>query len=587
MIGTSGDLFFFLGAGASVKAGVPDTFGLVDEFRVRIKDQTENSKALERILGILRDWKRANGDHDDAVDIELLLETLERLDTRSRDVLLRFYDATKYKLSDYAEKRPLIAQLKDFIKTAGIVSAANVTYLEPFLGLMTDYKPLDVFSVNYDTSVEQFCNAYKKNYTDGFDIKWNPTLLEENRFDLRLYKLHGSIMWYRTDRGDYDKILIQSERSAMQLITGEKAETLILYPMRKWEYAEPLLELLFMLKRRLENAKFAIVVGYSFRDDHIRNVFWDAANKNRELTVVLISPSAHKIYSERLKAYDSASDRNLSPIPSALSGRVVCLPYKYEDIFPELRNRFLKRLREGLSLEGTEARNEVRGERANWMEVLKAYVECNHMERVQEIEAKMDLASQFTVNPALMVELTIRSVLNYANLEEYEQALRWYNRMRQLIMYNPLTAEVMRSTELVVRASFKISGSSFSPFKQVYDQTRNTFEDFKSKTSMMQPDRLAKVGSELEAFQQLNRYLAFWSPQHEGYVAASQYIEKRNERYPSEINEFAIRCNEYAKRMETGERDKGMEIHAILVEIVRKIETKEIRSIFEIAPAKN
>jgi hypothetical protein len=586
MSGTSGDLFFFLGAGASVKAGVPDTFGLVDEFRVRIKDQTENSKALERILGILRDWKRANGNHDDAVDIELLLETLERLDTRSRDVLLRFYDVTRYKLSDY-EKQPLIAQLKDFIKTAGIVLAVNVTYLEPFLGFMTDYKPLDVFSVNYDTSVEQFCNAYKKNYTDGFDIKWNPKLLEENRFDLRLYKLHGSIMWYRTDRGDYDKILIQSERSAMQLITGEKAETLILYPMRKWEYAEPLLELLFMLKRRLENAKFAIVVGYSFRDDHIRNVFWDAANKNRELTVVLISPSAHKIYSERLKAYDSASDRNLSPIPSALSGRVVCLPYKYEDIFPELRNRFLKRLREGLSLEGTEARNEVRGERANWMEVLKAYVECNHMERVQEIEAKMDLASQFTVNPALMVELTIRSVLNYANLEEYEQALRWYNQMRQLIMYNPLTAEVMRSTELVVRASFKISDSSFSSFKQVYDQTRNTFEDFKSKTSMMQPDRLAEVGSELEAFEQLNRYLAFWSPQQDGYVAASQYIEKRKERYPSEISEFAIRCNEYAERMETRERNKSMEIHAILVEIVRKIETKEIRSIFEIAPAKN
>lgn len=106
----------------------------------------------------------------------------------------------------------------------------------------------------------------------------------------------------------------------------------------------------------------------------------------------------------------------------------------------------------------------------------------------------------------------------------------------------------------------------------------------------MQPDRLAEVGCQLEAFQQLNRYLAFWSSQQDGYVAASLYIEKRKERYHSEINEFAIRCSEYAEyagRLETRDRDKAMEIHAILVETIRKIESKEIRRLFEIAPAKN
>lgn len=391
MIGSSGDLVFFLGAGASVKAGVPDTFGLVDAFKTCVSDQPANSQALEKILEILREWKRTNDRRDDGVDIELLLETLDQLAHRDLDVLLRFYEVTRYKLSGYADKRPLIAQLKDFVKSAGIVLSENISYLQPFLAFITDFKPLDIFSVNYDTSIEQFSNIHKTSYTDGFDSKWNPKLFEELRFDIRLYKLHGSIMWYRTDRGDYVKIPTQSEHSETQLITGERAETLMLYPMRKWDYAEPLLELLIMLKRRLENAKFVIVVGYSFRDDHIRNVFWDVANKNRDLTVVLISPSAHKIYNERLKTYDSTTDQNLSSIPSALSGRVVCLPYKFEDIFPELRNHFLKHLREGLSLERTEARKEVRGERANWTEVLKAYVECNHMERVQEIEAKMDL----------------------------------------------------------------------------------------------------------------------------------------------------------------------------------------------------
>jgi hypothetical protein len=118
MIGSTADVVFFLGAGASVKAGVPDTFGLVDAFKVRVRDQPANSRALEKILEILTDWKKTNDHQDDRVDIELLLETLERLDHRDHDVLLKFFDVTRYKLSGYADKRPLIAQLKDFVKSA-------------------------------------------------------------------------------------------------------------------------------------------------------------------------------------------------------------------------------------------------------------------------------------------------------------------------------------------------------------------------------------------------------------------------------------------------------------------------------------
>ncbi len=51
---SSGDVVFFLDAGASVKAGLADTFGLVDEFSDHLQDQVENFKALEKILGILR-----------------------------------------------------------------------------------------------------------------------------------------------------------------------------------------------------------------------------------------------------------------------------------------------------------------------------------------------------------------------------------------------------------------------------------------------------------------------------------------------------------------------------------------------------
>jgi tetratricopeptide (TPR) repeat protein len=583
MIGLGVDTIFFLGAGASVKAGVPDTFGLVETFKAHVSDQAETSQALTKILEILEDWKRTNDEGGQRVDIELLLETLERLDRKDKDILLKFYEVARYKLSGYSEKRPIITQLKDFVKAEGIVPSENISYLEHFLGFVTDYKPLDIFSVNYDISVEQFCNTFKTSYTDGFDNKWNPKLFEENRFDIRLYKLHGSIMWYRTDRGDYVKIPTLSRHSETELITGERADTLMLYPMRKWEYAEPLLELLLVLKRRLENAGFVIVVGYSFRDDHIRNIFWDAAIRNPKLNIILISPSAHRIYKGRLMTYEATEHQNATKIPSALKGRVVCLPYKFEDVFSELRKHYAYRLREGLNLESAESRKEIRGEETNWTQILKAYVDCNHMEKVQDIETKIDMSAFFTVNPTMMVDLTVGAVVNYSSLEDYEQARRWYDRMRKLILYNPLNVEITQSVrELGVRAGFKIGGNSYLTFKQVYDNTRHAFKDFDFKKSIMPLDRLAEVGSQFEALQRLNRYLTSWSEQQDGYLTASKYIEKRRQHHANDIDEFGDRLREYTERLALPGRDQAAEIQTLMLDVAKRIEIKEIQNVFDV-----
>jgi hypothetical protein len=49
------------------------------------------------------------------VDVELLLETLERLDTREKDILLKFHNISGYLLSGYALKEPLKDSLKDLM----------------------------------------------------------------------------------------------------------------------------------------------------------------------------------------------------------------------------------------------------------------------------------------------------------------------------------------------------------------------------------------------------------------------------------------------------------------------------------------
>ena len=62
-----------------------------------------------------------------------------------------------------------------------------------------------------------------------------------------------------------------------------------------------MLHYLTELQKSLRMAKYVIVVGYLFKDYHITKIFQDAAKENNELTLLLISPHAAKIYQDKLE----------------------------------------------------------------------------------------------------------------------------------------------------------------------------------------------------------------------------------------------------------------------------------------------
>jgi len=363
-------IIFFLGAGASVTAGVPDTESFIsgnEGFKKRIEDEgsEEEKKALQAILKILekrnketsqkyRDFPRQIKDKKkseeferikfekekfEKIDVELVLETLYKLNNKGVEILPDFYDETTLKFEEKEESlKSLEKELRGFIREKTIVSEDKIDYLAPLKEFINKdkYKTLDIFSVNYDTCIEQFCKEYSLRYTDGFELYWHPGLFEKD-YDVKLYKIHGSVMWYLTDRGTYVKIPIASnEEDEIELITGETAKTLMVYPMGgKWEYAEPLLELIRRLHVGLENAGVCIIIGYSFRDDYIRRIFFEAAQKNKDLTIFLISPDAGKIYDDKLKIINKDKGK-----PSPLEGRVICWNYPIKNV---LMNYYLYR----------------------------------------------------------------------------------------------------------------------------------------------------------------------------------------------------------------------------------------------------
>jgi replication-associated recombination protein RarA len=111
----SSQVIFFLGAGASIAAGVPDTYSFVTEFTNNVRESNKK-QTISKIVQVLKEWRRSE------IDVELLLETLTKLQNKEQEPLLRFYEGGDFVLRGYSDKDPIIDYLKDFIKSKAIVA---------------------------------------------------------------------------------------------------------------------------------------------------------------------------------------------------------------------------------------------------------------------------------------------------------------------------------------------------------------------------------------------------------------------------------------------------------------------------------
>jgi hypothetical protein len=561
------EVLFFLGAGASVHAEVPDTLGMVQRFEDHIRQWPKKSRTVETIIKILRERKPPR----EPVDVELLLETLERLEKKEQEEILWFYELGKFVLEGYSDKRSLTDELKEFIKGKAIVEANKIRYLEPLLEFIEE-KTLDIFSVNYDTCIEQFCDTYRKDLQDGFDLYWNPETFGR-KTDVRLYKLHGSVTWYRSDKGRYLKIPILSESSKIELVSREKAESLVLYPFRKWTYTEPMLELLVELKRKLDVASYVFVVGYSFRDEHIRRLFWDAANRNRNLVLLLISPHGPETFDSKLRFYDEETPSGNLPIPSSLEGRVVVLPYKFEDILPRLKNKFLFDLRNGQKEERDARAAEIKGQPASWITAVSHFAECEYISKVMQLLAKIDWRG---LDWSRKVEISFKMTVNAICHGDRELAHDW---MRKFIDATPwfslerLEAEVMISPQ-EIRLKVRVSERSHLSADHIATSLDllTTFVETRAHIAATEElkHRMERI---LDSLRSLCDYIFGWKG-----MEYQTYVESRKKNYTTQIEAFERTFTELCK---AGTRQYDADLQQRAVTAVEEIERLELQRILE------
>ena len=381
------EVVFLFGAGASVDADVPDTYKFVTNFEEHIKQH--HPELFEQLLSILKVIGKFNERNSvteqKKVDVEQLLYNLRRLIEREADPLLDFYEEKKCTVViDQGNLVLLKNLLENFIREQVIIE--DESKLEYLKELLKFDKPIEIFSTNYDTCIEQLSHINHMRYTDGFDIYWNPENFER-KFDVKHFKMHGSIIWYEDMKTkECVKIPVhaffEGKPVDLKLIYGEDVKPLMIYPAQKAEYIEPLTDLQLMFKNRLinEKTKFLIVVGYSFRDEYVIHMLWDAARVNEDLHVILISPNAQQLFENKLK-YINRAKGDLSRIHD----RVICLPYPFSTVIYQLKNYYLIKLAQIVNAFQNALEAERTGGEISWDYSVKLCIEAEFSTKTEDI----------------------------------------------------------------------------------------------------------------------------------------------------------------------------------------------------------
>ena len=200
--------------------------------------------------------------------------------------------ATRAAELDEAVCLTIIANLD--VATANLVPAKHFA---AWAARANYHLPLEIFTVNYDLLLETALEMSRVPYFDGFigvlrarfqsemveavpgaDRDWLPS------FFVRLWKLHGSVNWAWDNQ--------QIVRLGQTVATGAAAA---IYPSdTKYEESRrvPFVVLQDRFRRALYTPEtIALVSGYSFGDDHLNEMLFDAATRRERSEIIVFCRS--------------------------------------------------------------------------------------------------------------------------------------------------------------------------------------------------------------------------------------------------------------------------------------------------------
>jgi SIR2-like domain len=334
-----------LGAGASVEAGVPSSMPMTQEIVQHIGNSRGRFQGVEQALNFAVGALIA---HDTAVgaspyagiDVERLFSAVQMLGNRDAVELAPFIAAwspildsigpegrfptsfdrdlreaitNKRSYGNKAERlikeaihsltekkdgqatfRNLEISMIQALRTLVAIDPSNVDYLSPLLQISPS--PMRIATLNYDRSIEELANRAEmlcdtgiEAWPGGHDWTWDPAA------DIHLLKLHGSIDWVLTSQmglgGLRESRVLVSVPSGNDRGVRRDSPALVFGTRGKLRAEGPFLAMLRAFDAFLSSADRLLVVGYSFRDEHINTAIRRWINMCPDRRLVVIDPN--------------------------------------------------------------------------------------------------------------------------------------------------------------------------------------------------------------------------------------------------------------------------------------------------------
>jgi len=215
------------------------------------------------------------------------------------------------------------------------------------LAVNPQIEQLNIVTLNHDTLVEQFLSANGVGFVDGFgpadgDVRWSDdSLFDVAKTRVQLFKLHGSVDWYRFYGSTKTAILLGSNPQAAKDGTGKSLKPVFRRPSflsginkvtfyQRGIYAD----IHFRFHQLLRSSDQIVMSGYGWGDAAINFQLDKWLEEGDRKRVILLYKTPEKL-SDRSMILECGWDGRIA------SGQLVCLKKYFEDVsMSELQGGF-------------------------------------------------------------------------------------------------------------------------------------------------------------------------------------------------------------------------------------------------------
>lgn len=296
------NIIALIGAGASVRCeagSIDGRFGktvymLAEEINATLK-QDERLFSLQELADLCKYSERVECEDGQGLNREFNLE-----DFLSDLISFKKYvpqeDADKYELSENEIFRLIIANTSyEYDK----VLLKHSTFINTVSHLVKSPSKLTIVTTNYDTLIEDAADEMGYTVMDGFTFSHRPYFdsdmfewnlvkdieniktneLEYKKNIINMLKLHGSLTWERDSKGIRRKEKNEVNKPIMIFPSSNKYMQ---------SYQEPYFELFTKFQELLKRPNTLFITsGFSFADNHISQMIYQAVLHNKSLGVLI------------------------------------------------------------------------------------------------------------------------------------------------------------------------------------------------------------------------------------------------------------------------------------------------------------